>query len=94
MKAEDFNKNDKHMRQFTEKQMCDYIKERIETITSPVAYQYGFENNESVYHKLCELQSLSTAFCLGMSEEIAKVTELYIERLKAEYEKTKRLYSK
>ena len=78
------------MRQLTKKQMCEYIKDRIERITSPVAYQYGYETKESAYNKLTELNLLNRTFGLGMDEEIEKAKAPYVEFFKNLYEESKR----
>lgn len=80
------------MLQLTQKDMRSYIQTRIESITSPVAYSYGYETKQTAYEKLLELHTLSVNFRIGMEDEIEKAMKPYQEHFKQEYEKNRKLY--
>lgn len=80
------------MLQLTKKDLKLYIERRMETITSPVAYSYGYESKESAYEKLLELHTLSVNFGIGMEERLEKAMEPYSEFFKKQYEQSKKMY--
>lgn len=80
------------MLQLTKKDMKFYIQTRMESITSPVAYSYGYETQQTAYNKLLELHTLSVNFGIGMEEELEKAMKPYQEHFKKEYEKSRKLH--
>lgn len=75
-------------REINEKEMRRHMRDRLENITSPVAYQIGMETLDSVYYKLHELIILAETFGIyGYEYEQLKIArqkyeEKIIERSK------------
>ena len=82
------------MFELTKKDMQMYIRKRIDSITSPVAYSYGYETKESAYEKLLELHTLSLNFGIGMEEEIEKAMEPYKAFFKQLYDESRRKFAR
>lgn len=49
-------------REINEKEMRRHLRDRLENITNPVAYQIGIESLDSIYYKLYELAILAETF--------------------------------
>jgi len=75
-------------REINEKEMRRHLRDRLENITSPVAYQIGMESLDSIYYKLHELVILAETFGIyGYEYEQLKIArqkyeEKIIERSK------------
>ena len=75
-------------REINEKEMRRHMRDRLENITSPVAYQIGMETLDSAYYKLHELIILAETFGIyGYEYEQLKIArqkyeEKIIERSK------------
>ena len=75
-------------REINEKEMRRHMRDRLENITSPVAYQIGMETLDSIYYKLHELVILAETFGIyGYEYEQLKIArqkyeEKIIERSK------------
>ena len=55
--------------------MKDYIRNRIEEITSPTAYALGMESKESIYWRLTELIVLAESY-LGDREFAKEIVQV------------------
>ncbi len=63
-------------REINEKEMRRHMRDRLENITSPVAYQIGMETLDSVYYKLHELIILAETFGIyGYEYEQLKIAK-------------------
>ena len=59
--------------------MEEYIRKRVEEITSPIAYQYGLQTKQSIYWQLNELVSISWRHLKNfeLAEEVKKARDKY-----------------
>ena len=75
-------------REINEKEIRRHLRDRLENITNPVAYQIGMETLDSIYYKLHELVILAETFGIyGYEYEQLKIArksyeEKIIERSK------------
>lgn len=69
--------------------MRRHMLDRLENITSPVAYQYGYETLESIYNKLYELVIMAETFGISGYEldQIKIAKQKYYWKI---YERNKR----
>lgn len=61
--------------------MEEYIRKRVEEITSPIAYQYGLQTKQSIYWQLNELVSICWRHLKNyeLAEEVKKARDEYGE---------------
>lgn len=57
-------------KEINKKNLQDFIETRIEDLTSPVGFQYGYIDREESVARLRELQILSGTFDLDREEQV------------------------